>query len=196
MVGAIIAAVCDREFVIAVQQETVNVRHISERPDLIPQFKQAIQDWYRLNRPKSLVNRRRHLFDGLLVNRVHAMGWLSYNRIASSAVLIRARIQILLAMNADDATQTELAAGAQAIGAFGEKSALPVVRDVCNYFQTQWEKTGKTMDDADMQRLFDVYAALASLSESGDAFRELGQIYADRKPNMNQHEWSVYFSGV
>ena len=185
LVGALIDAIADREFVIVRDKKEYAIRAIGDKPELVPEFKKLVLDWYAENAKRTPLERKiADVQSNVARNRSSAIWWFGYNKEKAGRDAVAARMETILADSPTSSPHAgELAEGALTLGQLGDVASIDVVRRICRTL-AHHVKVSNGMDDY----LFTACEGLALLGEKDDAISELDQFRAH-----NLTRWDSYF---
>ena len=188
IVVRLITRICERTFVLGVEPEPQQkvIDEVIGKPELAPQFQKVILEWYKVNRPKTQLERKlADVDDSFFRNRFDAVEWLGRAKEAKGVPVIVKHLEGRMAEAepmGDTLKESELSECAFALGQIGDKGGLAVVKRVCDLFSTEmakdrWGKGHKIGGSGEIHDLFEAYHGLALLGEKEAAVKALTRYF-------------------
>jgi hypothetical protein len=161
--------------------EDIDLMGVGDHPELIPQFKTIVLDWYAKSGKKPLVESKIEDLEGGWRNFSLAAKWLGEHK-AREAVpaLIRA-----VDRNVNEHDEDAASEAAFALGQIGDKDGLPAVRRACKFWLDGAVKRIQMDSEYDSQYLFSCFHGLAMLGEKDEALKDLRLLYDQERHRLS-----------
>lgn len=180
VVARLIVLIAEHHFVLGEDAQTPQIGDVARSPELVPQFRKVVLDWYARNRHRTRAQRKiADVSDICFRNRLDAVEWLGKNQVAAGKTAIVRYINRMLDSKEESTLKwTELAESSLALGQIGDRSALPAVRRACKHL-SYWGTGSSSPSD-----LFMAYQGLALLGRKQEALAELNALFAKYSQGM------------
>ena len=182
LVGMLICAITNRDFVIVEDghEHTIRYigRYIGSSPKLVPRFRKLVLDWYAQNAKRTQAQRWiADVGDEFTENRCHAIGCIGYKKEKAGQDAIIKNVDRILADNKHiDSSAYELAESALALGQLGDPGSLETVRRICRHLSVVAEVNDLKTYSCFPGDLFRAYYGLSLLGKKDEAMDELERL--------------------
>ncbi|HWP69406.1 MAG TPA: hypothetical protein VN437_08890 [Rectinemataceae bacterium] len=208
-----ICAAADREFVLDEGKSRYRIQQVYSVPEMIPQFRKLVLDWYAANRTKTLVQRMiEDVEDTYVENRGHAIRWIGWHKETAGREAVIKHVNRILDRAPAETAQAlalgeehpsngpfgylgaagELAAAAVALGQIRGADSEATVRRICKEFSRCVEQYHFEGYDFRIDDLFEGYRGLIAIGKRDEAINELERLFKKFSSAMSLNDRDSY----